>query len=298
MAKESSSIKIKREVHTAAHQKTPIRFQEYGVEIFISITTKSGLKKAIKKGLIFIDGQCASTATYITGGESIILYDHPDLDNKKIAKINLDICYEDDYLAIINKPAGILVSGNKLKTITNALPYNLKKSADKDALAHPQPVHRLDFPTSGLLLIAKTNHAVIELNRMFEKRQIKKVYHAIAVGNMKKHGKVDTLINDKEAFTEYQVLSTIESDKFQKLNLIRLFPTTGRRHQLRIHFSSIGNPILGDSIYGNDLSRESKNSLYLQASSLEFRHPETKKMLTIEAKLPAKFIKIFRSIKN
>lgn len=298
MAKESSSIRIKREVHTATHQKTPIRFQEYGVEIFISITTKSGLKKAIKKGLIFINGQCASTATYITGGESIILYEHPVHDIKKMAKIKLDICYEDDYLAIINKPAGILVSGNKLKTITNALPYNLKKSADKDDLAHPQPVHRLDFPTSGLLLIAKTNHAVIELNRMFEKRQIKKVYHAITMGTMKKHGKVDTIIDDKEAFTEYQVLSTIESDKFKKLNLIKLYPTTGRRHQIRIHLSSIGHPILGDALYGNDLNREFKNSLYLHASSLEFRHPITEKMLTIEAKLPAKFIKIFSSIKN
>lgn len=298
MDKELISTRIEREVHMVTSLKAPIRFQEYGVSIFMSITTKSSLKKAIKKGLIFINGKCASTSTFIKGGESIVLYELPIKDLHRVAKIELDICYEDDYLAIINKPSGILVSGNKLKTITNALPYNLKKSDTIDALIHPQPVHRLDFPTSGLLIIAKTNHAIIELNRMFKKRQIKKTYHAITIGSMEMNGKVDNPIDGKEAFTEYQVLSTVQSAKFNELNLVKLNPTTGRRHQLRIHLSTLGHPILGDSVYGNGLNKSSKNSLFLHASTLEFRHPENKMMLSLQAKLPAKFTKIFASGKN
>ena len=282
-----------RESHTALIQEKPIRFQEYGLGIFRSIISKSALKKEIKKGLIMINGVVANTATFITGGELIeLLEDEIKLKTAKLA-LKLEVCYEDDYLAIINKPAGIVVSGNKQKTITNTLPYNLKKSSQTDALTNPLPVHRLDFPTTGLLLIAKTNASLIALNRMFEKKLIQKTYHAITIGTMEPEGTIETEINEKAASSIYEVLDTVASDRFNRLNLVRLFPKTGRRHQLRIHLSELGNPILGDSIYGKDDLILKGKGLYLHASRLMFEHPITNEDMSIEAKLPVKFYKLF-----
>ena len=111
-------------------------------------------------------------------------------ENRRLNNLEfiLEVIYEDDYLAIIDKPPGILVSGNKLKTIVNALPFNLQVSSQIDALINPLPVHRLDFPTSGLLLIAKTNNALVALGKMFEEKKISKIYHAITIGQMKPEG--------------------------------------------------------------------------------------------------------------
>jgi 23S rRNA pseudouridine1911/1915/1917 synthase len=286
-----------RESHTALIQEKPIRFQEYGVGIFRSILSKSALKKEIKKELILINGVIANTATFIQGGESIQLL--KDEIRQKSAKLilKLEVCFEDDHLAIINKPAGIVVSGNKQKTIANALPYNLNKSSQTDALTNPLPVHRLDFPTTGLLLVAKTNPSLIALNSMFEEKSVQKIYHAITIGVMKPEGIIETKINGKAATTNYGVIGTQVSDRFDRLNLVRLFPKTGRRHQLRIHLSELGNPILGDVLYGKeDLILKGKG-LYLHASSLTLEHPITKEVLKVEAKLPAKFIKLFTDIK-
>lgn len=286
-----------RESHTALIQEKPIRFQEYGVAIFKSILSKSALKKEIKKGLILINGAVANTATFIHGGELIeLLQDETRLKTANL-ELKLEVCYEDDYLAIINKPAGILVSGNKQKTITNALPYNFNKSYQTDALTNPLPVHRLDFPTTGLLLIAKTNTSLIALNSMFEDKSIQKIYYAITIGVMQPEGIIDTEIDGKAAITSYEVIETQVSVRFNKLNLVRLFPKTGRRHQLRIHLSELGNPILGDAVYGKEGLILKGKGLYLHASCLSLQHPITKEVLNVEAKLPSKFDKIFADIK-
>ena len=142
----------------------------------------------------------------ITGGETIVLYDLEESLVKKTFKSALEIVYEDDFLAIINKPAGILVSGNKLKTIVNALPFNLHKSTQPDVLSFPLPVHRLDFPTSGLLIVAKTNKTLVAFGKMFEKKQIFKTYHAIAIGVITRGGIIETVIQEKKSYTKYEVL--------------------------------------------------------------------------------------------
>ncbi|MDG1171387.1 MAG: pseudouridine synthase, partial [Polaribacter sp.] len=204
------------ETHIAEEQKKPIRFQEYGVGIFKTIATKSGIKKGIKKKIIFIDGVLATTSKYIFGGEKIELF---NLDNQagiKELKLNLKILFEDDYLAIIFKPVGILVSGNKLVTIANGLTHNLKKSKRPDAVK-PQPIHRLDYPTSGVLLIGKTSSAIRNLNQLFEKKEIQKTYIAISVGRMKKTGEIKDLIDEKGAFTAFKVLRTVTSERFEFL---------------------------------------------------------------------------------
>ena len=167
------------ETHIVPLQPTPIRIQEYLVGIFTTVSTKSAIKKAIKKGFIFVDDKPTSTAKLVCGGETISIFKAEEKQFIKQFNLKITVVYEDDYLAIINKPAGILVSGNKKYTLENALPNNLTKSKQKDALLYPEPIHRLDYPTSGALLIGKTSKAVILLNKMFEQQQIKKKYRCL-----------------------------------------------------------------------------------------------------------------------
>ena len=159
------------ETHIAKKQEKKIRFQEYGVGIFNTIPTKSGIKKAIKKELVYIDGILATTSKYISGGEKIELFESENSSTFKRLKLDLEVLFEDDYLAIIYKPAGILVSGNKFVTIANALSQNLQKSNHQDAVK-PQPIHRLDYPTSGVLLIGKTSTAIQQLSNLFKNKEI------------------------------------------------------------------------------------------------------------------------------
>ena len=280
------------ETHIAKNLQNPIRFQEYAVGVFKTIPTKSGIKKAIKKALIFIDGTIATTSKYISGGEKIELYQSKESSTFKRLKLPLEILFEDDYLAIIYKPAGILVSGNKFVTIANALAQNLKKSNQADAVK-PQPIHRLDYPTSGLLLIGKTSAAIHQLGKLFENKEIVKTYFAINIGKMDAEGTINWLIDNKEAFTGFKVVKSVKSERFKYLNLVKLSPNTGRKHQLRIHLAENGNQILGDKEYGNTTLILNGKGLYLHASTLEFKHPFTNEKILRSKELPKKFTKIF-----
>ena len=276
------------ESHIAKEQKEQIRIQEYAVGIFNTVPTKSGIKKAIKKKLILVNGLPTSTARIIIGGEKITLLNPKNKPLRKSLILRLAITFEDDYLAIIEKPPGILVNGNKFKTIDNALQQNLKKSSQIDAV-RPRPIHRLDYPTSGLLLIGKTSSTIRALNQLFENKKIKKKYYAITIGKMNLKGAIKTYINKKTAITNYKTIQSVKSNRFEFLNLVELSPRTGRRHQLRIHLSSIGNPILGDQEYGIKYLILKGKGLYLHASQLDFTHPITKDKLSITSNLPKKF---------
>jgi len=283
---------IVKETHRVPKLENRIRLQEYGVGVFKSVSTKSGLKKAIKKELILVDGEISSTGKYIFGGEKIELLIVEDKPNHKLFYFDLEVLFEDDYLAIIYKPAGILVSGNSFKTIDNCLAQNLQKSQQFDAVK-PRPIHRLDYPTSGVLLIGKTSSAIIALNKLFENKEIQKTYFAITIGKMKKKEAINFPIDDKKAVTYYNVEKTVLSQRFDFLNLVKLEPQTGRKHQLRKHLSAIENPILGDKEYGKEDLILNGKGLYLHAFSLEFIHPFTKGNLFISKQFPKKFKKIF-----
>tara|TARA_B110000091_G_scaffold209576_1_gene250985 strand:+ start:377 stop:1240 length:864 start_codon:yes stop_codon:yes gene_type:complete len=283
-----------KETHIVPKLKNPIRFQEYAVGVFKTIPTKSGIKKVIKKKLIFIDNCVATTAQFILGGEKITLFQSEKPSDFKRLTFDLEVVFEDDHLAIVNKPAGILISGNKFKTIDNALQQNLQKSTQLDAV-RPRPAHRLDYPTTGLLLIGKTSKCILSLNKLFENKEILKTYYAITIGKMEASGSINVLIDEKIATTDYVVLENVKSDRFAFLNLVKLSPKTGRRHQLRKHLTALGNPILGDKEYGKEGFILKGKGLYLHAGILEFTHPFTKQKMSIEKELPNKFIKIFSS---
>jgi 23S rRNA pseudouridine1911/1915/1917 synthase len=228
----------------------------------------------------------------MNGGEIIELFQTEESATFKRLDLKLEVVFEDAYLAIIYKPGGILVSGNSFATIDNALSQNLKKSPEPDAV-RPRPVHRLDYPTSGLLLIGKTTSSIISLNKLFEHHKVTKTYHAITIGSMIQKGVIDKKINNKIAFTAFEVLNTVESERFGCLNLVKLTPKNGRKHQLRKHLLANKSPILGDKEYFiQDLILKGKG-LYLQASMLEFTHPFTNIKIRVSKELPKKFKKIF-----
>lgn len=206
----------------------------------------------------------------------------------------LTVLYEDEYLAIIHKPAGILVSGNGFKTIAHALPQNLKQSLLADA-TKPQPVHRLDYATTGVLLIGKTSTSIRVLNELFEEKKIQKTYYAVTIGEMQSQGIITDEVDGKESKSSYKLLATLNSERFGKLNLVQLNPHTGRRHQLRIHLASLGNPILGDKTYGKEPLILNGKGLYLHAHSLQFTHPFTQEGIHIKDAFPERFQKLFAS---
>ena len=269
------------------------RLSDYLVGKFEIITTRKGIKKAINRKLVKVNGKVGYTGDHIRGGELIELYRPKQKENIRI-DVNVPILYEDEYLAVIHKPAGLIVSGHQKRTLVHALPTILTKSSEKDALDLPHTVHRLDRDTSGVMLIGKTRKSVIQLGDMFAQRAINKVYHAVVIGELDKTGTITSPIKEKDSRTSYRILHTLASDKYGGLNLVEVKPKTGRRHQIRIHFSNMGNPIFGDKTYGIEGKIAKSGGLYLHATSLQFTHPSTGEPVKIEHDLPVKFRKLFR----
>jgi len=270
-----------------------IRLSDFKAGTFTSLTSRKAFKNAIKKGLVKINGKVGQTGDYLLGGETITIYKDLKIVPKPKIDIDVAVLYEDDYLAVVNKPAGIVVSGNKKWTLENALQGNLKASTQQDAIA-PEPIHRLDYPTSGALLIGKTASSVQALNELFKNRTIEKTYVAVTIKAMQLEGIIISDIDGKIAKTTYNVTNTIASPKYASLNLVTLKPHTGRKHQLRKHMAEMGNPIFGDLLYGEEGLILKGKGLYLHAQSLQFVHPITKEKIAVEAETPKKFRKLFK----
>lgn len=268
------------------------RLSDLPAGTFQTIKSRKAFKMALKQGLVLLNGKQAYTADQVQGGELIELFKEP-IQHKPIIPLQLEVLFEDEFLAVVYKPAGLLVSGNKRWTFENALPENLKKSDQVDQLTRPEPIHRLDYPTSGALLVGKTAGMVSLLNRQFEARSIQKTYWAITIGTMEKSGNIDDPVDGKNAETLFRVLETVDSPKYGCLNLVELKPLTGRKHQLRKHMADLGCPILGDREYGNEGSILKGKGLYLHALKLDFEHPSTGMRLEVNAPVPKKYRKIF-----
>lgn len=290
-------IVIIKNTHIVPEGISGIRFSDYAQNIFNSFPTKSGIKKAIKRGELLVGGNIYEAGRWVKPGQRI---DHVDLQTKppKSYHLSLDVVYEDEYIAVINKPAGIVVSGNQFRSIVNALRYNLKPSKEKDVLKWAMPVHRLDYQTSGLLLVAKTTKARIELGKQFENKEIKKRYKAIVIGRIQKSGRIDQEIEGKKAITEFTAIHSVPSLKNKYLSLVDLYPLTGRTHQLRIHMADYGFPILGDNIYGTEGMILRGKGLFLCAVELSFKHPVLNTPKQIIIKEPEKFMAILNREKR
>lgn len=262
------------------------RFVDFAIGLFEGFETRSAVKKGIRRNRFKLNGALPETGTWVKNGDIILLL----LDSRKPKAYDLDIeiVFEDAFLAIVNKPAGLRVSGNAFKTLENCLVDQLTISEEPDALSWALPIHRLDIPTSGLVIFAKTSKARRLLGEMLENRQISKTYHAIV------HGKpvsqtIATSIDGKESHSKLEFLESVQSLKNEHLSLVKLNPVTGRKHQLRIHCASINCPIVGDKTYIDTNGTFTHKGLFLSATSLEFKHPITDEKIFVEIKIPPKF---------
>ena len=249
--------------------------------------SKNGVKKAFKKELILLNGKIALSGEWLSEGDKIEVKAQ-DFGAFKIFPLKFEVLFEDEFMAVIYKPAGFPVSGNYYKTIQNALPYNLSISKEEDALMLPRPVHRLDKLTSGLLLVAKTRSAQIHLGRQFEAQQISKTYVALVKGSLEGAGKVDKSIDHQHAKTFYKSLRVEKSLSYSDVSMVELQPKTGRTHQLRIHMAHMGHPIVGDAVHDSEKVLKGKG-LFLSACKVSFIHPINQLNQTFEISLPSKF---------
>lgn len=280
-------ILIKEHIVTKLVENT--RFLDYSIDVFKElIPSNKGIKKAIKRGELLLNEQVVETGRFLKKGDKLQLFS-TDKNIPTTYNLNLEIVYEDEYFAVINKPAGINVSGNMYRTIVNALPYNLSKSNKKDALSWFRPVHRLDNQTSGLLIVAKTQSVMIKLGSMFENKEIQKLYHAIVIGKTDDKGILTEDIDAKKSITEYRIIKRVKSLRNIDLSLLELMPKTGRTHQLRIHLSGLGFPILGDKLYGTDGEVLKHKGLFLSSISLLLKHPVENTDMEIKIDTPYKF---------
>lgn len=276
------------EKHTVPPGQAPARLSDYANGLFESIPSRKGIRKAIERGEVLLDGEVGQTGTWVAPGQLIQLLQSEQV-SARIFELKLEVLYEDDHLAVIFKPGGYPVSGNQFQTIQQALPFNLQPSTLPGRLPAPLPVHRLDSPTSGLLLVAKERAARIELGQQFEEKKVQKRYEAIVIGEIAPAGIINTPIDDKPALTRFKLLKTGPSLKSGTLSWLALWPVTGRTHQLRRHLFQQGTPILGDSLYARDGLLLKGKGLFLTAVELTFRHPARPETMRFHLPAPNKF---------
>lgn len=279
---------IIKETHWVPAGVEGIRLSEYARTAFSSEFSRKGISKALKRGEILLDECLGKSGDWVSAGQRL---DWIDLQRNlpKTYRLPLEVVFEDDCLAVIQKPPGIEVSGNKFKTVENALMGSVTPSTSTDALRWPRPVHRLDYSTSGLLLIAKTMQAQVSLGKSFESRCIRKRYCAVVTGSLLTDGQVNDPIGGASACSEFRPIKEVKSLYNGTLTLVDLEPITGRTHQLRIHMANMGHPIMGDQKYGVPGHVLRGKGLFLSAVELCFPHPLTQKEIDICVPIPHKF---------
>ena len=274
------------------------RLDIYLFEKLSSLYSRSQLKRFIKQGIVHVSGIIRKPNYQVKEADSVDVV-FPQIENKHIPAqdIPLDIVYEDSDIIVINKPSGMVVhpaAGNKEHTLVNALIFHTKgKLAYVESSPRPGIVHRLDKEVSGLMVAAKTDSAYRALIKDFKERAIKKIYIAFVQGNVANDtGRVELPVgrssrdrkkmavrffNAKEALTSFEVIK-----RFTDYTKLRIQITTGRTHQIRVHMSYLGYPIIGDLKYGG--RKFIRIALY--AAELKFTHPSSGKELLFKVDMP------------
>ena len=302
------------------------------LDIFLSTqwpeTSRSQIQRLVRSGKVLVDGKPAEHAQRLRGGEQIsIEFPEPERPSLAPEAIPLEIVYEDDYLVVVNKPPGLVVhpgAGRKSGTLVNALLAHGRLSKIGEPL-RPGIVHRLDKDTSGLMVVAKEDAAHLALARMIGARQVQRRYLALIwgeprqsrfaiedpIGRKPSDRKQMAVIaapgkGAREAHTEIAVL-----EKFGEISLVEATLATGRTHQVRVHLSYVGHPVVGDPTYGRRLARAEATLLdyetqrlieilpgqALHAYRLAFAHPINGETLEFRTDPPERFARLLHNLR-
>jgi len=274
--------------HTVPDDPTMLRLDAYCAQVFAVFQSRNQARKAIKERRILVDGAHARTDWFPKPGWEISAT-VPKNAVLPILKIDLDVLYQDDHLAIVFKPAGIVTRGNTRRTVHRALRHNMDISPLEDALPMPDPCHRLDYKTAGLLIAARTVSARLALLRMFAEREIHKGYRALITGRLDGEGTIETPLDGKACLSRWRAVEHTQSLHVDWFTTVELEPVTGRTHQLRRHMAELGHPILGDEVYTRGEKLLRRQGLFLASLHLDFIHPMTGAPLVVDAPEPRKF---------
>ena len=275
--------------------------------------TRTSAQRLIEDGNILVNGKNAKVSYKIQENDKIsVEIPKPKQIELKAQDIPIEIVYEDSDIIVVNKPKGMVVhpaNGNPDGTLVNAI-----MAICKDSLSgiggeiRPGIVHRIDKDTSGLLIVAKNDNAHVKMSEQIKNHEVKKTYIALVRGVLKKNeATIDMPIgrstsdrkkmavnkNGKNAITHIKVLK-----RFDKYTLLQVNIETGRTHQIRVHLSHIGYPIVGDYTYSNGKNEFDVVGQCLHAQKLEFKHPITQKDMCLEAELPQYFKDILDKLKD
>jgi 23S rRNA pseudouridine1911/1915/1917 synthase len=319
---EFSEILYERMNLVVSNGQEPIRLDKF-LTARIENISRNKVQQAIDGGMVLVNNKTSSANYKVRPGDNIVCFSDKEKVGENIIpeKMPLNIFFEDDEILIINKPPGLVVhpaSGNYSGTLINGIAYYLQeenKTISEETLPRFGLVHRIDKNTSGLLVIAKTSHAVASLARQFFNHSIKREYQALVWGDLKenkgtivahvgRHQRFRKLFeaypegdHGKEAITHYEVL-----ERFGYVTLIKCILETGRTHQIRVHMKYIGHPLFNDETYGgNKILKGTIFNKYkqfvencfeickrqaLHAKTLGFVHPVTNHEVLFDSKLP------------
>lgn len=273
--------------------------------------SRTAIQRLIEEEKICVNNKIEKASYKVSIGDIITIEeDKPKEIDLKAQDIPIEILYEDKDIIVVNKPKGLVVhpaNGNPDGTLVNAV-----MNICKDTLSgiggeiRPGIVHRLDKDTSGVIIIAKNDNAHINLSNQIKNREVKKIYIALVRGVIKENEatinmpigrstkdrkKMAVSKNGKEAVTHFKVL-----ERFENYTLLQIKIDTGRTHQIRVHMSEIGYPVVGDYVYSNGKNPFGVVGQMLHAKSIEFKHPTTNDMMKVEAPIPKYFEEIINEL--
>ncbi|MCF2666403.1 RluA family pseudouridine synthase [Streptococcus alactolyticus] len=273
--------------------------------------SRSQANEAIKNGNILVNGKAVKAKYSVKEGD-LVTYDlpEPEVLEYEAEDIPLDIVYEDDDVAVVNKPQGMVVHpsvGHTSGTLVNALMYHIHDLSSINGVVRPGIVHRIDKDTSGLLMIAKNDRAHLALAEELKDKKSLRKYLAIVHGNIsndrgvieapigrseKDRKKQAVTAKGKPAVTHFKVL-----ERFGNYTLVELTLETGRTHQIRVHMAYIGHPVAGDPLYGPRKTLKG-NGQFLHAQTLGFTHPTTGESLRFSVEPPAIFQETLENLRH
>ena len=275
--------------------------------------TRVATQKLLEEGKILVNDKKVKVS-YKVKLDDIVSVEIPEVKETELIpeNIDIDVLYEDEYIIVVNKAKGMVVhpaNGNYTGTLVNALLYRCKDSLSGiGGEKRPGIVHRLDKDTSGVLIVAKCDKAHLNISEQIKNHKVKKTYIALVKGivkdneatidmpigrSKKDRKKMDIDKNGKNAITHFKVLK-----RYQGYTLLKVNIETGRTHQIRVHLSTIGYPIVGDGVYSNGKNEFNVEGQMLHAESIEFVHPITGKKMKIEAPLPEYFNNVLKLLEN